>query len=441
MKTKIVIIGAGSVSFGPAILGDLFSYAERLRGAQVYLVDTNAESLEIMARYAARLNDAVNQPYQISTSTDRAEALPDADFVIVSIAIDRLEAWKLDWQIPLKHGVRHVLGENGGPGGMSHALRNIPILLAIAKDVERLAPKAVLLNFTNPMTRLCRAVARETNVRFVGLCHQIGEGYKLVNEALGLVKADAAHASPEWHSIVHQVEQKIHITAAGLNHFTFILDIRDRQTGEDLYPLLREKLAKMPADFELMSRRIMDTFGLFSAVGDGHAGEYVGFAADTIPLTGYDFGAYAKRGEAQWERVRAQANGTAPVDIRMTGERAIPIIDALLHDLNQHELSANIVNDGCISNLPDYAIVEVPAMVTARGVQGIHVGPLPGGLAAMMRNQIDIIELVVEAGVNGDRKAAMQALLLDPVVHSYAQAEHMLDELLAVHKKYLPQFA
>ena len=441
MKTKIVIIGAGSVSFGPAILGDLFSYAERLRGAKIYLVDTNAESLDIMARYAARLNDAVNQPYQICTSTERAEALPDADFVIVSIAIDRLEAWKLDWQIPLKHGVRHVLGENGGPGGLSHALRNIPILLAIARDIERLAPKAMLLNFTNPMTRLCAAVSRETNVRFVGLCHQIGEGYKLVNETLGLVKADAEHATLAWHDIIREVEQKIHITAAGLNHFTFILDIRDRQTGEDLYPLLRENLAKMPADFELMSRRIMDTFGLFSSVGDGHAGEYVGFAADTIPLTGYDFGAYAKRGEAQWERVRAQANGTNPVDIRMTGERAIPIIDALLHDLNQHELSANIVNDGCISNLPDHAIVEVPAMVTARGVQGIHVGPLPNGLAAMMRNQLDIIDLVVEAGVNGDRKAALQALLLDPVVHSYAQAEHMLDELLAVHKKYLPQFA
>ena len=113
-KTKIVIIGAGSVSFGPAILGDLFSYAERLRGADVWLVDTNAESLEIMARYAARLNDATNSPYQLCTTTDRLEALPDADFVIVSIAVDRLEAWKLDWQIPLKHGVRHVLGENGG---------------------------------------------------------------------------------------------------------------------------------------------------------------------------------------------------------------------------------------------------------------------------------------------------------------------------------------
>ena len=337
--------------------------------------------------------------------------------------------------------MRHVLGENGGPGGLSHALRNIPILLGIAKDIERLAPDAMLLNFTNPMTRLCMAVARETTVKFVGLCHQIGEGYKLVNEALGLVQADAEHASQAWYSLVRDIEQRIHITAAGLNHFTFIVDVRDRQTGEDLYPLLRQKLAAMPASFELMSRRLMDTFGLFCATGDGHAGEYVGFAADTIPLTGYDFGAYAKRGQEQWQRVRAQADGAVPVHIRQTGERAIPIMDAMLHDLNQHELSANIVNDGCISNLPDAAIVEVPALVNARGVHGVHVGALPSGLAALLRNQIEIMDLVVEAGVKGDRKAALQALLLDPVVHSYAQAEHMLDELLSVHKKYLPQFA
>jgi alpha-galactosidase len=441
MKTKLVIIGAGSVSFGPSILGDLFSYAEKLRGAEVWLVDTNAESLSVMANYASRLNEATHQPYHLHQTTDRAKALPNANFVIVSVAVDRLETWKLDWQIPLKHGVRHVLGENGGPGGLSHALRNIPILLGIAKDIERLTPNAMLLNFTNPMTRLCMAVARETNVHFVGLCHQIGEGYKLVNEALGLVKADAVHASQAWYSLVRAVEERIHITAAGLNHFTFILDVRDKQTGEDLYPLLRQKLAAMPANFELMSRRLMDTFGLFCATGDGHAGEYVGFAADTIPLTGYDFGAYAKRGQEQWQRLRAQADGSAPIDIRQTGERAIPIMDAMLHDLNQHELSANIVNDGCISNLPDEAVVEVPAIANARGVQGVHVGALPRGLAALMRNQIELMELVVEAGVKGDRKAALQALLLDPVVHSYAQAEHMLDELLTAHKKYLPQFA
>ena len=159
-KAKIVILGAGSVSFGPSILGDLFSYADRLRDSDIWLVDLNPESLDVTSRVAKRMNEAFGAPFVLHASTDRNEALPDADFVIVSVAVDRLAAWQLDWQIPLKHGVRHVLGENGGPGGMSHALRNIPLLLGIARDVEKYAPNALLLNFTNPMTRLCMALGQ-----------------------------------------------------------------------------------------------------------------------------------------------------------------------------------------------------------------------------------------------------------------------------------------
>ncbi len=445
MKTKIVVVGVGSVSFGPAILGDLFSFAEELRGSELWLVDINSESLDVMTRYANNLNAAFNQPFTMRATNDRREALPNANFVIVSVAVDRVATWKLDWQIPLKHGVRHVLGENGGPGGLSHAIRNIPLLLAIAKDVEALAPNALLLNFTNPMSRLCMAVHRHTNVKFVGLCHQIGEGYRLVNQVLQVVPTDAEHASKEWHDLVFDIEKRIHITAAGLNHFTFITDIRDLQTGEDLYPALRAKLAKMPMDFELMSRRMMDVFGLFCATGDGHAGEYVGFAAETMPLTGYDYNRYEQRGREQWDHIKRLAGLTDMRDLKSsvhrTGERAIPIINAMLRDLNQHELSANIPNAGCISNLPVDAIVEVPASVNATGVHGIHVGALPFGLAAIMRREVEIQELVVQAGVHGDRNAALQALMLDPHIHSYAQATHLLDDLLKAHAQYLPQFA
>lgn len=443
MSTKIVIIGAGSVSFGLAILSDLFACADDLWNSTVWLVDTNAEALDAMARYANRLNTAFQQPFTLRATTNRCEALSEANFVIVSVAVDRLTTWKLDWQIPLQHGVRHILGENGGPGGLSHALRNIPLLLEIARDVEQLAPQAMLLNFTNPMSRICMALDRHTRVRFVGLCHQINEGYRIVNRALGLV----AETGDRW-ADMQAIRQRIHITAAGLNHFTFILDLRDAQTGEDLYPLLRARLAKMPMDFELMSRRLMDVFGLFCAAGDVHAGEYIGFAAETMALTGYDFHSYEKRGREQWERIRRIADSDTPDDlsalkasIRSPSERAIPIICAMRHDLNQYETAVNIRNDGCIGNLPTDAIVEVPAIVNARGVHGVHVGNLPKGLAALMRREIEIQELVVEAAVKGDRNAALQALLLDPHIHSYAQATHLLDDLLKAHAKYLPQFA
>ncbi|HEY3343040.1 MAG TPA: alpha-glucosidase/alpha-galactosidase, partial [Anaerolineae bacterium] len=237
-----------------------------------------------------------------------------------------------------------------------------------------------------------------------------------------------------------RLEERIHLTAAGLNHFTFILDMRDRHTGEDLYPRFRTLVKDMPADFELMSRRLLDTFGLFCATGDGHAGEYVGFASETIPLTGYDFDAYERDALAQRTRVRDIAERRSPVKLSLSGERAIQIIDAITHDFSRHELALNIPNDGCISNLPDDAVVELPALVNGRGVNGVHIGALPEGLAAMLRQQIDIQMLVVEAGVKGDRNAALQALLLDPTVHSYAQAKYMLDELLHAQERYLPQF-
>jgi len=435
--TKIVIIGVGSTSFGPSIFGDLFSYAEQLRGSSVWLVDINATSLDLMMRYANRLNEGVNEAFELHCTTERREALLGADFVIVSVAVDRIAAWRLDWQIPLKHGVRHVLGENGGPGGLSHAIRNIPLLLSIARDVEELAPQALLLNFTNPMSRLCLALSKHSRIRFVGLCHQIGKGYYLVNEVLKLVEPQAGESEA---ALRRRIEERVHLTAAGLNHFTFILDMRDRATGADLYPQFREKVKAMPADFELMSRRLLDAYGLFCATGDGHAGEYVGFASETIPLTGYNFDGYEKRTIEQRERVTAMADGRAPVQLQLSGERAIQIIDAVVHDLIQHELSVNIPNNGCISNLPDDAVVEVPGIVSGAGVHGVQVGPLPDGLAAMLRQQVDIQKLVVEAGVHGNRKAALQALLLDPTVHSYAQAKYMLDELLSAHARYLPQF-
>ena len=434
---KIVSIGVGSVCFGLPILGDLFSLADRLRGSEVWLVDVDEPAVTRMAQVAARANDALGRPFALRHTTARVEALPGADFIILSAAVDRLAAWRLDWQIPLRHGVRHVLGENGGPGGLSHALRSIPLALDIARDAERLCPDALLIDFTDPVSRVCLALSRRTHIRCVGLCRQIEEGYRLVNRVLGVVSPDGKSSS----ELSAEAQQRIHLTAAGLNHFTFILDMRERETGRDLYPLFREKVKQMPPDFALMSRRLLDTYGLFCASGDWHAGEYVGFAHETIPLTGYDFDAHERRSREQRARLQAIARGGAPLDIRPSGQRAVQIIDAVIHDLNQAELAVNIRNDGCIGNLPAGAVVEAPGFVNAAGVHGAHVGELPAGLAALMRREIDIQELVVEAAVRGDRNAALQALLLDPHVHSYAQARHMLDDLLRAHAKYLPQFA
>ncbi len=444
-RTHIVLIGVGSVSFGPAVLGDLFLHAESLRGSRVCLVDVNEDALSLMSRYAARLNRAFGDPFQLEAATDCRDVLPGAQVVFVSVAVNRLETWKLDWQIPLKHGVRHVLGENGGPGGLSHALRNIPLVLEIARQVERLAPQALLINFTNPLSRVCMALDRYTRVQFVGLCHQITHGYALVNEVLQLVPS-RGQRQPLDHARLSAIRKRVRLRAAGLNHFTFILEMRDPETGADLYPRFRQALAHIPISFELMSRRLMEVFGLFCASGDQHAGEYVGFAAETLPLSGFDFRTYEEHGRRLRQALQRLAQEPSDAAIKQhlqpSIERGVDVMLGWLGLAEQEEDALNLRNEGRIARLQTEAIVETPGRVSRNCIVGDTIGDaLPRGLTAMMHREVEIQSLVVEAAVKGDRNAALQALLLDPHIHSYAQATHLLDDLLRAQAPYLPQFA
>jgi alpha-galactosidase len=430
--TKIVLIGAGSYSFGSGTLADLFAARDTLRGSTIVLVDTNTEALQLIERVARRMNAATGEPFAIETTLDRCAALPGAQFVIISVAVRRNERWRLDFQIPLKHGVKQVLGENGGPGGLFHAMRNIPILLEICRDIERLCPQALVLNFTNPEGRLCLAASRYTGLRFVGLCHGIGMAQTAIGLALGLPP------------------QEIDPKAAGLNHFTWILELRRAGTGEDLYPAFKQAMAERMETVEKrvgwglqLSRYLMDTFGYWPSPSDDHVGEYLSYAWEYCGLDGYHFAAADQNAYSLRQRLERLASGSEPIEGfqgHVSGERAVPIITAVLGNTHQYELAVNLPNAGFISNLPDWAIVEVPAVVDAGGVHGLPIGPLPEPVAAMCRTQIAVIDRVVEAGVHGDRNAALEALLLDPVINSISQAEAILAELLAVHQDFLPQF-
>ena len=431
---KIVLIGAGSVSFGFGTLCDLLASRRELGGSTIALVDTDPEALRLVARVAHRLNDATGEPFVIEATADRCEALPGADFVIISVAVRRNETWRLDFAIPLKHGVKQVLGENGGPGGLFHAMRNIPIVLAICRDVERLCPEALVLNFSNPEGRLCLAATRYTDLQFVGLCHGIGMAQRVVGEALDL---DPAQIDP---------------LAAGLNHFTWVLDLRRTGTGEDLYPAFRsavedrdiKEVGASAYKWDVrLSRYLMRVFGLWPSPSDDHVGEYLSYAWEFCGLNGYDFDAADRREAAQGDLLRRVAAGDVPaVDLvdRRSSERAVPIILGVLGNTHQYELAVNVPNAGIIPNLPDWSVVEVPAIIDSAGVHGVRVEPLPEPIAAICRAQIAVIDRVVEAGVHGDRSAALQALLLDPVIDSSAQAEAILDEMLNVHRDLLPQF-
>ncbi len=438
--TKVVMIGAASASFGPAMIADAVLTPE-MRGSTLVLVDIDGERLEVMAAYARKVNEAVGGGLKIEHTTDRRQALPGAEFVITSVAVKRDELWKLDFQIPHKYGIKQVLGENGGPGGLSHALRNIPIILAIARDMEQLCPDALLMNFSNPESRIGLALSRYTSLKFVGLCHGIGMAYDAIGKITGIPATD------------------LKAIGAGLNHFVWLLDIRRRSTQEDVYPILREADKTYDPTFYPLTRKMMRLYGLYPHCSDDHIGEYLSFAWEETGLEGYDFERADYWREKNWQRILRVARGEEPAPLpegmaesaearlneerprlHRSGEFAFPII--VSHVLNRHDLieAVNIRNDGLIANLPEWAVVEVPAVVGCDGVKGIKVGALPRGVAALLSTQAHVQDLVVEAAVHGSRELALQALLADPVVQSFDAAEKCLDELLSVHAAYLPQF-
>ena len=440
-STKLVLIGAGSTSFGASTLTDIFNQCEHFRGSTLALCDVNAEKLARVTRLAERMNAATNAQFKIESATDYRDLLPEAGFVFVSVEVDRLERWKLDWQIPFKYGIRHVLGENGGPGGLSHALRTIDLVLGIGREVERLAPDAYLINFTNPLSRVCLALTRYTKLKVVGMCHQINKGYYVVGHILGLTPR-LAKDFPEA-PVAAALKARFDLKTAGLNHLTWITDMREVGTGRDLYPDFRERCQDFDASFEPLSRRLYETFGLYPASGDDHVGEYFSFAHETSDLQGYDFEGREAESLALDERVehaRHSDQALAEFLHEESGERGVNVAAAILNNLNQYELAVNVVNNGAIAGLPDWAVVEVPAVVSGSGITPLQAGALPPGITAVLNQQVAIQDRVVEAAVHGDRQAARQALLLDPLISSYTVAEQLLDELLTTHGAYLPAF-
>jgi alpha-galactosidase len=456
---KVVIIGAGSTIFGLNTLATLVR-SPRLQGGTLALVDLNAESLSLIDALARRLNREWEAGLTIESSTRRHKVLTGADFVIVSIEVGPREGtWQRDWEIPLEFGVRQPYGENGGPGGLAHTLRQVPEMLAIAYDMERLCPDAWLINFTNPVPRLCLAVSRYSRIRTVGLCHQINEAYMMAGVALAdrygvkVPPGISSNAHPDiWPKariVAAHMRPLIDVKAAGLNHFTWILDLRDRHTGEDLYPAFRQAFIDLPPDFEPLTRAVFEATGLCPVPGDSHLAEYLPWCHDpqSRPWEKYNLSLYdwerarADRGRG-WQAIEGMAIRDEPVDhLRTThGEGASQIVEGLLGGNEIYWDAVNIPNQGHIGNLPEGAIVELPALVGGWGIQGLNVGSLPEAIAELCRRETSVASLAVDAAVTGDRQTALQALLLDPCINDLDTARAILGAYLTEYSEYLPQF-
>ncbi len=458
MRTaKIVVIGAGSASFGLTNLGAILRTAE-LRGSELCLVDTNAEGLDLILRLAERINAEWKCGFVIRGATDRQSVLGGADFVILSVAIDREKCWGIDHEVARKYGIMHY-AENGGPGGLMHTARNVALIMPILRDIESLCPGALVLNFTNPVPRMCIAAARFTRVRMVGICHQLAFGYfvaaTVLSKHLGLGIGEDVRfrwdeeSSLQFSRIVARAEERLDITAAGINHFTWMLSVRDRTTGADLYPALRDAYSNGFEEFEPLTRRLFDLFGVCPVPGDCHMVEYLPYTHNMARRTWekydiqmYPFSRSVRRREAMWEDIRAMAHGAKPIEHlrEVHTERAELIMAGISQNSKAYEPAVNIPNLGSIQNLPEAAIVEVPAVLGADGVQGIGVGKLPEPAAELCRRQIGLAEMSVQAAVTGDRGLALQALALDPMIDDPEIAEDLFADYLAAQQEYLPQF-
>ncbi|MDT8306202.1 MAG: hypothetical protein RRC07_09715 [Anaerolineae bacterium] len=456
---NIVIIGAGSASFGPNTIATLIA-SPNLHGSRLGLVDRDGAALQRVQAVAEKMNEAWNAHMDVRASTERRDLLGGADFVIVSIEVSpREKLWRLDWEIPLRHGLRQPYGENGGPGGMMHTFRQVPPLLEIARDMEALCPGAWLINFSNPLPRLTRAVTRYSGIQTVGKCHQIEMAYAIVATLLskqygldippGLqLHSDPANVAVK-HTVAAQGRQHFRIVAAGLNHFTWMLDVRDRDSGEDLYPALRAAAEQAPPEFEPLTIDLFRAFNLCPVPGDTHLAEYLPWTHDPqsspwerYGLRLYDWEANELSREVGHHRLAKMASGAVGINGMRdaVSEGAVEIIEGIVCNRNSYEEAVNVPNGGAIPNLPPETIVELPAVVSSRGVQPLHIGPLPPGVAELCRREAALVELVVEAAATGDRDLALQALLLDPMINDTDRARAILDEYLETFAPYLPQF-
>jgi len=460
LPTKIVVIGAGSASFGENTLSTMMR-SQKLRGSHLALVDRNPQSLEIVRRLAERLNREWNSKMNITAHTHHKEALAGAQFVVSAIEVGpREELWKSDFELPIKHGVRQPYAENGGPGGFVHAARNVLPVLEIAHDMEQICPQAWFINFTNPMVRICDLVNRYTRIKAVGLCHQVFVGYEFVGmllaKELGITVPEGItgmHAEISEHAAREQVLRQtlslVDIRAAGTNHFTWILSMHRRDTGEDLYPLFKQRWEAYDPAFEPLTRRVYEAFGLFPVPGDTHLCEYLPWLSD--PLTKpwekynirlYDWEMRATLRDFSLNRLENMADNLLPVDglLDTDSEGALEMIENIAGAGTHFHLAANLPNNGQITNLPQNAIVETPVVVDGHGIHPVQMGALPTAIAELCRRELISAQLGIDAAVSGDRQLALQCLLLDPVITDIETAKAVLDDYLIAYREHLPQF-
>ncbi|MCJ7472469.1 MAG: alpha-galactosidase [Actinobacteria bacterium] len=432
--SKIAIIGAGSMVFSTTLLNDILQ-TPGLEDATVVLMGPTMSKLKKVEDYTNKIIKKNNLSIQIFSTTDRREAIKDADFVIATFQIGGMEAYKYDYEIPMKYGLDQCLGQCVGPGGVFRGMRSIPVLAELMHDMEELCPDALLLNYVNPMAACCIGMSKSSNIKFVGLCHGVQTTMDLIAGYVDSKKED------------------IDFLAAGINHMAWFLKLE--KNGKDIYPLFRDNIEKPEYYINDKVRiEVARYFGYFMTESTGHLSEYLYWfrknkeALDTYcdqPAFGGETGAYYKYCSAMEDKFKkVDILSLESGDLGPRSHDYCSYIIEAMKTGNTFRLNGNIMNnEGFIANLPKECCVEVPIFVDKMGLHPAHVGNLPQQLAALNQANVTVQLLAAQAAVTGDPELAFAACAMDPLtsaVLSLKETRDMVIELFEAEAKWLPQF-
>ena len=430
-QRKITFIGAGSTVFAKNLIGDILSFPE-LADSEICLFDIDENRLKTSEIVAQRIARTLGATGRIERTTDRSRAFDGASYAINMIQVGGYRPCTVtDFEIPKRYGLRQTIADTLGIGGIMRAVRTIPVLIAMGRDMERLCPEVIHLNYANPMAMNCWALGEATTVKTIGLCHS--------------VQYTAGELS---HDIGVPLDQ-INYVVAGINHLAFFL--RFERNGLDLYPEIERVVSegRIP-DGNRVRYDIFQRLGYFVTESSEHFSEYVPWyikqgREDLIGKFDIPLDEYPRRCEAQmaqWENLRRKLeNSDEPIEIRRSVEYGSLIIHSL-ETGTARVVYGNVPNNSLIENLPAGCCVEVPCVVDKNGIQPVRIGRIPSQLAALMQTNVNVQALAVEAVLKGDRNLVYHAAMFDP--HTSAeldldQISALVDELIAAHGEWIPE--
>ena len=433
-QKKIAIIGAGSIVFCSTLLNDIFG-TKALDGFEIALMGPTLSKVERMKNYAEKIIKENSLSSSVYATTDRRDALKGARYVILLFQVGGVEAFSIDYEIPLKYGVDQCIGDSMGPGGVFRLLRSVTVMREIDQDMQELCPGAYVLNYVNPMGAVCTYLGRYTQMNFIGLCHGVQTTMDLISGYTGVDK------------------DEIDFTAAGINHMAWFLELRHK--GRDLYPVLRENFEK-PEYYinEKVRGEVMRHCGYFMTESTGHLSEYLPwFRKNKAALDEYcdmpDFGG-ASGAYYYFSKNIAEKYATNDVFALESGKlepRSKEYCSYILEAIETgtaFKLNGNVINRGYIQNLPDNACVEVPVFVDRMGLHPTVIGNLPPQLAAMNQSNLSVQSLAAEGAYLADPELIFWAIAMDPLtaaVLTLREIRDMVAEMFEAQMQWLPDFA